>query len=107
MSVTNKTISLLQSSASPNTSISYSRFIFIFRKKNDTNVKDIKELQGRYQIIDKENKFIITNPDVYDAGKYSCSIPELDAAAEINVVGKWKKLCKIYNFIFAHMKEWM
>lgn len=63
-------------------------------KKNDTNVKDIKELQGRYQIIDKENKFIITNPEVYDAGKYSCSIPELNAAAEINVVANvyFKKL---------------
>lgn len=63
-----------------------------FRKKNDTNVKDIKELKDRYQIIDKANQFIIAVPEVYDAGKYSCSIPNLEEA-EINVVGK----CQMAN----------
>lgn len=54
-------------------------------KKNDTNVKDVKELKDRYQIIDKANQFIIAAPELYDAGKYSCSIPSLEEA-EINVI---------------------
>jgi len=65
----------------------------IIWKKNDTNVKDIKELKGRYQIIDKANQFIIATPEVYDAGKYSCSIPNLEEA-EIHVIANvyFKKL---------------
>lgn len=61
----------------------------MYRKRNDTDVKDIQELKGRYQIVDKENKFIITQPEVNDAGKYSCSIPELNEEAEINVIGEY------------------
>lgn len=58
-----------------------------FRKKNDTDVSKVDELKGRYQIIDKENKLIIEKPELYDAGRYSCSIPELSEVAEINVIG--------------------
>lgn len=57
------------------------------RKKNNLELKDVPELTGRYQIIDKENKLIISQPELRDAGKYTCSIPELEETAEINVVG--------------------
>jgi len=56
-------------------------------KKDDKDVSTIPQLTGRYQIIDKENKFIISKPDVNDAGVYTCSIPDPEqSSAEIHVV---------------------
>lgn len=62
---------------------------YAFRSKNGVEIKEIKELEGRVQIYDKENKLIIPRPTVTDAGNYTCSIPELKLSSEINVVGEW------------------
>jgi preprotein translocase subunit SecG len=63
-------------------------------KRNDTDVKLIKALEKRYQIIDKENKFIITQPDHTDAGIYKCRIDAINEEAVFNVIANvyFKKL---------------
>lgn len=71
-------------------------FFYFFRKKNDTDVSKVEELKGRYEIIDKENKLIISKPELYDAGRYSCSIPELSEVAEINVIGRFLSIFNLF-----------
>lgn len=52
-------------------------------------ISKIKELEGHFQIHDKENKLIIPKPTVKDAGNYTCSIPELKLSADIRAIGEW------------------
>ncbi|KAI8125053.1 Basigin [Lucilia cuprina] len=41
-------------------------------EKNGTDVRKVKELEGRYRIIAAERKFIIDRTDINDDGVYSC-----------------------------------
>lgn len=41
-------------------------------KKNDIDVKEIESLQERFEIITKEQKFVIQKPKAEDDGRYSC-----------------------------------
>lgn len=66
----------------------YSFFSSFNRLKNGNYISEISSLNGRYEINDKENIFIIRDTNVDDAGLYACSIPELDESAQIKVVGK-------------------
>lgn len=62
---------------------------FCFRARNGTDVGEDPQLKNRYEIIDKENKFVIAKPMEEDAGSFSCSIPELKEEAIFDVVGMW------------------
>lgn len=72
------------------------------RTKNGVEVSKIKELEGHVQILDKENKLIISKPTVKDAGNYTCSIPELKLTAEIRAIGEYtfQSICVI-NVLFT------
>lgn len=62
--------------------------------RNDKDVSEDPQLKDRYEIIDKENKFIIPKPDDKDAGLYVCSESKLGLRREINVMANvyFKKL---------------
>ncbi|XP_054744419.1 uncharacterized protein LOC129248832, partial [Anastrepha obliqua] len=55
-------------------------------EKNGTDVAKVKELTGRYRIIQAERKFIIDRTDIYDDGLYSCVVD--DQKKDINVVAR-------------------
>lgn len=59
---------------------------FLFREKNGTDVRKVKELEGRFRIIAAERKFIIDRTDIGDDGLYSCVAN--NQKKDINVVGK-------------------
>jgi len=56
--------------------------------RNGTDVSLDPQLRDRYEIIDPENKFIISHPKEEDAGIFTCSIPELRESKDFNVVAK-------------------
>jgi len=56
--------------------------------RNNTDVSLDPQLKGRYEIIDVENKFIISHPMEEDAGIFTCSIPELRESKDFNVAAK-------------------
>lgn len=64
------------------------------RSKNGVDIKTIAEIQGKFEIHDKENKLIFPRPELTDAGNYTCSIPALKQSAEIRVFGKLIRLSK-------------
>lgn len=55
-------------------------------EKNGTDVKKVKELEGRYRIIPAERKFIIDKTEVHDDGLYSCVAD--NQKKNINVVAR-------------------
>ena len=55
-------------------------------EKNGTDVKKVKELEGRYRIIPAERKFIIDRTDIHDDGLYSCVADQ--KKKHINVVAR-------------------
>lgn len=64
-------------------------FFLCCRTRNGTDVSEDPQLKGRFEIVDKENKFVIAKPAEEDAGSFSCSVPELNAEAKFDVVGMW------------------
>lgn len=54
--------------------------------RNGKYVSEDPQLKNRYEIIDKENKFIIAKPDELDAGLYACTIDKLGIQEEIKVM---------------------
>lgn len=58
------------------------------RSKNGVDVSKVKELEGRFQLHDKENSLIIPKTNINDAGNYTCSIPELKLSADIQAIGE-------------------
>lgn len=62
-------------------------FVRCCRARNGTDVSEDPQLKGRYEIVDKENKFVIAKPVEEDAGTFSCSVPELNEEAKFDVVG--------------------
>lgn len=50
------------------------------------NVREISELNGRFQIIAKEGKFVIEKGREEDIGNYSCSLG--DVSYNFNVYGE-------------------
>ncbi|CRL08187.1 CLUMA_CG021019, isoform A [Clunio marinus] len=44
--------------------------------ENKINVKDIKSLEGRYEIKAKDGTFVINPSEIDDAGNYTCSLDE-------------------------------
>lgn len=60
----------------------------MFRARDGKDVSEDPQLTNRYQIKDNEFKFVIERPDEKDAGTYTCSVPELNESAEINVAGE-------------------
>lgn len=75
------------------------------RQKNGTDISEIKSLNGRYEIHDKENNFIIRDTTVDDAGLYTCSIPALGESAQIDVVGKFNCLSLKKLFTRIHKRK--
>lgn len=65
---------------------------FCCRKKNGTEVTSIKELQGRFEIHDKENSFIIKNTKETDDGLYSCELKDSNEKAEFHVIGEYNEM---------------
>lgn len=53
-------------------------------EKNGTDVRKVKELEGRFRIIAAERKFIIDKTDIHDDGLYSCVANE--QKKHINVI---------------------
>lgn len=54
--------------------------------RNGEDVSKDPQLKQRYEIIDKENKFIIEKPDELDAGTYTCKVDKLGLSQDINVM---------------------
>lgn len=75
--------------------------------RNGTDVSKDPVLIGRYEIIDKEHKFIIPKPDVTDAGNYTCSVPELGKSADIQVIANvyFKKVPDSINVVEGQKLE--
>lgn len=60
-----------------------------FRKRNTVEVSLDPQLKGRYEIIDVEHKFIISNPKEEDAGTFTCEVPDLGEERIFNVAGEF------------------
>lgn len=58
------------------------------RARNGVDVGEDVQLKGRYNIDHVANALVIPKPDEKDAGKYTCSVPELKESADFDVVGK-------------------
>ncbi|KAG4073086.1 hypothetical protein HA402_009505 [Bradysia odoriphaga] len=56
--------------------------------RNNQDVSLDPQLKGRYEIIDVENKFIISNPKEEDAGKFTCRLADTGEEKEFNVAAK-------------------
>jgi len=56
--------------------------------RNNVDVSLDSQLKGRYDIIDVENKFIISSPKEEDAGNFTCSVEELKASKDFVVAAK-------------------
>lgn len=65
--------------------INFSKCLF-FREKNGTDVRKVKELEGRFRILAAERKFIIERTEIHDDGLYSCVAN--NQKKDINVIGR-------------------
>lgn len=54
--------------------------------KDGRNVRDVPELQNRYEILDTENKFVIDRTIEEDNGLYVCELVNFNKSAVFNVV---------------------
>lgn len=64
-------------------------FLTNFRYRNDIEVSNDPQLKGRYEVIDAEYKFIISNPKEEDAGTFVCKEPIIGEEGIFNVVGEF------------------
>lgn len=56
--------------------------------RNNQDVSLDPQLKGRYEVIDVENKFIISNPKEEDAGKFTCRLADTGEEREFDVAAK-------------------